>query len=98
MPELPSYGNFRMVTKNRPETSPRLNGLRALWRKWHYPPISMHLKCTDWRRFWYKHRLQTVPEWPSQFRQGHPKPAFCEKVQREDEEKFFKDRPKTALT
>ena len=65
MPELPSYGNFRMVTKNRPETSPRFNGLRALWRKWHYPPISMHLKCKDWRRFWYKHRLQTVPEWPS---------------------------------
>ena len=47
MPELPSYGNFRMVTKNRPETSPRLNGLRALWRKWHYPPISMHLKVTQ---------------------------------------------------
>ena len=37
--------------KNRPESSPRLNGLRALWRKWHYPPITMHLKCKDWRRF-----------------------------------------------
>ena len=31
-----------------------------------------------------------------QFRQGHPKPAFCEKVQREDEEKFFKERPKNS--
>ena len=37
--------------KNRPESSPRLNGLRALWRKWHYPPITMHLKCKVWRRF-----------------------------------------------
>ena len=51
--------------KNRPKSSPRLNGLRALWRKWHYPPISMHLKCKDWRRFWRKKRLQRVPEWPS---------------------------------
>ena len=41
-------GNF---LKNRPESSPRLNGLRALCRKWHYPSISMHLKCEDWRRF-----------------------------------------------
>ena len=31
--------------KNRPESSPCLNGLRALWRKWQYPPITMHLKC-----------------------------------------------------
>ena len=31
-----------------------------------------------------------------QFRQGHPKPAFSEKVQRGDEEKFFKDRPKNS--
>ena len=30
------------------------------------------------------------------FSQGHPKPAFSEKVQREDEEKFFKDRPKNS--
>ena len=31
-----------------------------------------------------------------QFRQGHPKPAFSEKVQMGDEEKFFKDRPKNS--
>ena len=31
-----------------------------------------------------------------QFRQGHPKVAFSEKVQRGDEEKFFKDRPKNS--
>ena len=29
-----------------------------------------------------------------QFRQGHPKPAFSEKVQRGDQGKFFKNRPK----
>ena len=29
-----------------------------------------------------------------QFRQGHPKPAFSEKVQRGDQKKFFKNRPK----
>ena len=29
-----------------------------------------------------------------QFRQGHPKPAFSEKVQRGDQKIFFKNRPK----
>ena len=28
--------------KNRPKSSPRLEGPKALWRKWHYPLISMH--------------------------------------------------------
>ena len=32
-----------------------------------------------------------------QFRQRHPKPAFSEKVQRGDEEKFYKNRQKVAL-
>ena len=31
-----------------------------------------------------------------QFRQGHPKPAFSEKVQRGDQKKFFKNRPKSS--
>ena len=47
--------------KNRPKSSPRLKGLKALWRKWHYPLISMHLKCKDWRRFRRKQRLQKCP-------------------------------------
>ena len=49
LPKWPSYGNFRKVSqdqekffKNRPKRSPRLKGLKALWRKWHYPLISMH--------------------------------------------------------
>ena len=37
-----------------------------------------------------------VPEWPrdGNFLQGHPKPAFSEKVQRGDQGKFFKNRLK----
>ena len=31
-----------------------------------------------------------------QFSGGHPKPAFPEKVQRGDQEKFFKNRPKSS--
>ena len=31
-----------------------------------------------------------------QFLQGHPKPAFSEKVQRGDEGKFLKNRPKSS--
>ena len=47
--------------KNRPKSSPRLNGLKALWRKWHYPLISMHLDRKDWKTFWRKQRLQKFP-------------------------------------
>ena len=38
--------------KNRPKSSHRLKGLKPLWRKWHYPLISMRLKFKDERRFW----------------------------------------------
>ena len=31
-----------------------------------------------------------------QFLQGHPKPEFSEKVQREEEEKFLKNHPKSS--
>ena len=31
-----------------------------------------------------------------QFRQGHPKPAFSEKVQRGDQGKLVKNRPKSS--
>ena len=38
-----------------------------------------------------------VSGWPSDgnFLQGHPRPAFSEKKQTEDQGKFFKDRPKS---
>ena len=48
-------GNF---FKNRPKSSPRLKGPKALWRNRHYPLIRMHLNCKDWRRFRHKQRLQ----------------------------------------
>ena len=51
-------GNF---FKNRPKKSLRLKGPKALWRKWHYPLISMRLKCKEGRRFWRKQRLQKCP-------------------------------------
>ena len=37
--------------KNRPKSSPRLKGPKALLCKWHYPLVSMHLKGKDWKRF-----------------------------------------------
>ena len=51
--------------KNRPKSSFPLKGPTVLWRKWHYPLISMHLKCKDWKRFWRKKPAPKVPEWPS---------------------------------
>ena len=44
--------------KNRLKSSPRLKGPKALWRKWHYPFISMHLNCKDWKTVWCKQGLQ----------------------------------------
>ena len=54
-------GDQGKFLKNRPKSSPRLKGPKALWRKWHYPPISMHLKRKDWGRFWRKKRLKECP-------------------------------------
>ena len=58
-------GDQGKFLKNRPKSRPRLKRLKALWRKWHYPPISMHLKCKDWRRFWAEKADPKVPEWLS---------------------------------
>ena len=51
--------------KNRPKGSPRLKGPKPFWRIWHYPLISMLLKCKDWTRFCGKKLAPKVPEWPS---------------------------------
>ena len=85
--------------KNRPKSRPRLKRLKALWRKWHYPPISMHLKCKDWRRFWRKHRLQTVPEWPSHwdFRKVTQNPHFLKKCKGGTKGNFSKIAQKVAF-
>ena len=47
--------------KKRPRIRACLKRLKALWRKWHYPVISIHLKCKNSRRFKRKQRLQKCP-------------------------------------
>ena len=54
-------GDQKKFFKNRPKSSPRLKGPKALWHKWHSTLISMYLKWKDWRRFWRKRRLQNCP-------------------------------------
>ena len=74
-------GDQGKFLKNRPKSSPRLKELKALWRKWHYPLISILLKCKDWARFWRKSGSKSegiAKLW--QFSNGHQKPAFSEKV------------------
>ena len=92
-------GDQEKFFKNRPKSSPRLKGLKALWRKWHYPPISMHLKCKDWRRFWRKKRLQRVPEWPSycNFCKVTQNPHFLKKCKVGTKENFLNIAQKVAL-
>ena len=51
-------GDQGKVFKNRPKSSLRLKGPKALWHKWHYPQTSMHLKYKDWKRFWRKQWLE----------------------------------------
>ena len=89
-------GDQEKFFKNRPESSPRLKGLKALWRKWHYSLISMPFNCKDWKIFRPNKRLQKCPNGQvMEFLRGHSKPAFSEKVQMGDQGKFFKIRLKS---
>ena len=91
-------GDQGKFLKNRPKSSPRLKGPKALWRKWHYPLTSMHVNCKDWKTLQRKQRLQKGPNGEVMAIFGRsPKPAFSEKVQRGDQEKFFKNRLKRSL-
>ena len=54
-------GDNAKFFKNRLRSWARLKGPKALARKWHYPLISMLLKCKDWKRFRCKQRLQRCP-------------------------------------
>ena len=81
--------------KNRPKNSPRFKGPKALWRKWHYPLISMHLDCKDWKHFdanSVSKNARMAKLW--QFLQRHPKAAFSKKAQTGEQLKFFKNPPK----
>ena len=74
-------GDKETFFKNRPKSSSRLKGATALWRKQHYPLISMLLKCKDWKRFWGKKPAPKVPQWPSyvNFRKVTENPHFLKK-------------------
>ena len=51
-------GDEEEFFKDRPKNSPQLKKPTALWPKWHYPLISMQLKCKDWTKLWRKKKLQ----------------------------------------
>ena len=91
-------GDRGKLLKNSPKSSPRLKGRTALWRKWHYPLISMHLKCKDWKIFLRKYTSPNVPEWPSygNFRKATENPHFLKNCNGGDQGKFFKIRPKSS--
>ena len=92
-------GDQGKFLKNRLKSSPRLKGLKALWRKWHHRLISMNLKCKDWKRFWRKKRLQRVPEWPSygNFCKVTQNPHFLKKCKGGTKGNFSKIAQKVAL-
>ena len=90
-------GDQGKFLENRPKSSPRLKGPTSLWRKWHYPLISIHLKCKQYRRFWSEKaasKTRMAKLW--QFSEGQPKPAVSEKVQRGDQAKLLENRPKSS--
>ena len=90
---------FQKSCHLRPKRCPRWKGPQALWCKWHYPLISMYLKCKDWKRFWRKKRLQRVPEWPSygNFCKVTQNPHFLKKCKGGPRENFSKIAQKVPL-
>ena len=83
--------------KNRPKSSPRVKGLKhsAAYN------IILYLVCTwsaktreDLGANSGSKRARMAKVW--QFKQGNPKAAFSEKVQRGHQGKFFKNRPKSS--
>ena len=55
-------GDEEKFFKDRSKNSPHLKKPTALWPKWHYPLISMQLKCKDWRKLRRKKKLQKCPK------------------------------------
>ena len=88
-------GDQEKFLKNRLESSLRLKGPKALWRKLNYTLIKMHLKCKDWKRFWRKQRLQKCPN-----RQGmaiiarSPKTPIFWKSAKRGQREIFQKSPK----
>ena len=74
---------------DRQKNSPQLNKPTALWPKWHYPLISMQLKCKDWRKLWRKKKLQKCPKGQVMaIFERSPKTRVSKKVQRGDQGNF----------
>ena len=95
--EKVQMGDQGKFFKNHPKSSPCLKGLKALLGKLNYTLIKMLLKCKDWRRFGSNCGSKSVgigKLW--QLSQGHPKPAFSQKVKRGDQDKFFRNRIKSS--
>ena len=92
-------GDQEKLFKNRRKSSPRLKGLKALWRKWRYRLISMDLKCKDWKRFWRKKRLQRVPECQSycNFCKVTKNPHFLKKCKGGTKGNFLQIAQKVAI-
>ena len=66
--------------KNRSNSKPRLKGWKALFRKWYYPQIIMHLRAKTGDDFGATSGFKSARMaklW--QFSQGHPKPHFLKK-------------------
>ena len=89
-------GNF---SKSAQESTLFLKRLIALWRKWHYPSISMLLTCKDWRRFWRIRRLQKCPNGQVMaiFGRRHNTPYFLKKCKGGTKGNFSKIAQKVAL-
>ena len=91
-------GDQGKFLKNRPKKSPPLKGPKstlvqmALFSNLYALKLQRLEKMLRQTRGAKSARMAKL--W--QFSQGHPKPAFSEKVQRRDEEKFFTDRPKNS--
>ena len=58
-------GDQKKFFNNRAKSSPRLKGPKALFHKWQFPVISMHLKGKDWKRILAETVVPKLPEWLS---------------------------------
>ena len=91
-------GDQRKFFKNRQKRCPRWKGPKAHCAN----SIILFLVCAksaktgeDLGASSGSKRTRKAKLW--QFWEGHPKPPFSENVQRGDQEKFFKNRPKSSL-
>ena len=55
-------GDQEKFFKNRPKSSYRLKDRKALWRKWHYPPISILFKLQRLEKILVQKAAPKVPE------------------------------------